>query len=76
MVAAFLLAARSQDAGRSVAVTIDDLPVTAVSVSSNWDTVTHRLLAALRQHDVPAIGFVNERKLYVDGAVDSGRVAL
>jgi len=62
--------------GREVAITIDDLPVTASSVSSDWASVTERLLAGLRRHDVQAIGFVNEGKLYVDGALDSTRVAL
>jgi len=73
---ALCLAGGSQDRGRTVAVTIDDLPVTAVSVSSDWESVTNRLLTALRKHDAPAIGFVNETKLYVDGTLDSGRVAL
>jgi peptidoglycan/xylan/chitin deacetylase (PgdA/CDA1 family) len=63
-------------AGRVVAITIDDLPVTQVSVSSEWASVTGRLLAALRRFGVGAVGFVNENKLYVDGALDSTRVAL
>ena len=61
---------------RSVAITIDDLPVVAGSVSSDWTSVTDRLLATLRQHTVSAVGFVNERKLYVDGTLDSNRVTL
>ena len=71
-----VLAARLPDERRTVAVTIDDLPVTAVSASSDWGSVTNRLLAALRKHDAPAIGFVNETKLYIGGTLDSGRVAL
>jgi len=61
---------------RVVAITIDDLPVVAVSASSDWASVTQRLLATLREHRAPAVGFVNERKLYVNDALDSGRVAL
>ena len=61
---------------RVVAITIDDLPVVAVSASSDWASVTERLLATLRHHHAPAVGFVNERKLYVNDALDSGRVAL
>ncbi len=60
---------------RVVSITIDDLPVSAVSVSSDWASVTTRLLAALRHHNAPAVGFVNETKLYVDGVLDSSRVA-
>jgi peptidoglycan/xylan/chitin deacetylase (PgdA/CDA1 family) len=66
----------SARAHRVVAVTIDDLPVVAVSASSDWGSVTDRLLVALRTHGVPAVGFVNETKLYVNGVLDSNRVAL
>lgn len=72
----FIAGAHPQRAERIVAITIDDLPVTAVSVSTDWASVTARLLARLRQHDVPAVGFVNEDKLYVNDALDSSRVAL
>lgn len=65
-----------QQPDRVVAITIDDLPVVAVSASSDWGGVTDRLLGALRRDQVPAVGFVNERKLYVNGALDSTRVAL
>ena len=36
---------------RAVAITIDDLPVVAVSSSSDWASVTERLLAAYRSRD-------------------------
>jgi peptidoglycan/xylan/chitin deacetylase (PgdA/CDA1 family) len=63
---------------RRVAVTIDDLPV----VSRNFRTppdherITRQLVAALRAHDVPAVGFVNEGKLQRDGAIDPRAVDL
>jgi len=71
-----LTGATSPRADRVVAITIDDLPVVAVSSASDWASVTERLLGTLQQHHVPAVGFVNERKLYVNGALDSSRVAL
>ena len=71
-----LAAGSSQEPPRTVAITIDDLPVTGASASSDWASVTERLLGALRRHDAPAIGFVNETKLFVNRALDSGRVAL
>jgi peptidoglycan/xylan/chitin deacetylase (PgdA/CDA1 family) len=37
---------------------------------------TTRLLSALERHRIPAIGFVNENNLLVDGVVDERRVAL
>jgi peptidoglycan/xylan/chitin deacetylase (PgdA/CDA1 family) len=63
---------------REMAVTIDDLPtVSRLPQSPEWaDRVTRDLLSALRRHRVPAIGFVNEGKLHVDGALDARRVGL
>jgi peptidoglycan/xylan/chitin deacetylase (PgdA/CDA1 family) len=68
----------AQRSPREMAVTIDDLP-TVSAVRQPPDAaarLTTELLSALRRHQVPAIGFVNEGKLYVDGARDGGRVAL
>src|SRR5712672_2206772 len=71
-----LTGASSQTPVRVVAVTIDDLPVVSVSASSDWSSVTQRLLGTLREYKVPAVGFVNEAKLYQNGTLDSTRVAL
>jgi peptidoglycan/xylan/chitin deacetylase (PgdA/CDA1 family) len=62
---------------RQVAITIDDLPV----VTSRRDIERHReitskLLGHLARNKVPAIGFVNESKLIVDGKRDDKRVDL
>lgn len=62
---------------RRMAITIDDLPVAAgVPGLADKQAVTERLLAVLRAHEVPAVGFVNESKLEVDGRVDPRRVRL
>lgn len=56
---------------RRVAVTIDDLPANMfLGDLSDWQEMTAMLLAGLVRHEVPAIGFVNEGKLYIDGAPD------
>ena len=62
---------------KRIAITIDDLPLAnQLSLSlADKQAQTERLLAALRKHQVPAIGFVNEDKLLVKGEVD-GHVAL
>lgn len=64
---------------RTVAVTIDDLPGPPAGLVSNdpaaLAAMTARLLAALAQHRVPAIGFVNEGKLVVDGEGAEGVAA-
>lgn len=61
-----------------MAVTIDDLPVTPPGrhTTAQQEEITRRLLAVLAEHGVPAVGFVNESKLEVDGAVDPRRVEL
>jgi peptidoglycan/xylan/chitin deacetylase (PgdA/CDA1 family) len=67
-----------QASARRVAITFDDLPV----VSRNFTTirdherVTTQLVASVRAHHVPAIGFVNEQKLYRDGVLDESAVGL
>jgi peptidoglycan/xylan/chitin deacetylase (PgdA/CDA1 family) len=59
-------------AGRAVAVTFDDLPAAPAGVVANdvatLDDLTRKLLGAVRKHGVPAVGFVNEGKLFVEGA--------
>jgi len=58
--------------GRTVAVTFDDLPANPAGAVANdvasLETLTRRLLTAVRSHGLPAVGFVNEGKLFVDGA--------
>jgi peptidoglycan/xylan/chitin deacetylase (PgdA/CDA1 family) len=67
-----LLAVRAVLAGeRSVAVTFDDLPGPPPGLVSNevpaLQENTRRLLTALTEHGVPAVGFVNEGKLFLRG---------
>ena len=51
---------------RAIAITIDDLPAGAAQFMSAAEitSMTTKLLATLKENKVPAIGFVNERKLY------------
>lgn len=63
---------------RRVAVTFDDLPAVAVVGEGveAWRVLNWQLLDLIALHRVPAIGFVNERKLATDGATDPDLVAL
>jgi len=70
-------AVQAAPADKRIAITIDDLPVASqlpLSLAEK-QAQTERLLAALRQHQAPAIGFVNEDKLLVKAEVD-GHIAL
>src|SRR5688572_29459132 len=74
---------QSPDARRAVAVTFDDLPATEAGAVANdvmsLTDLTRRLLSAVRRHGVPAVGFVNEGKLFHAGAAPGdadGRIAV
>lgn len=59
---------------REVCVTFDDLPATHGGLQT-MKYVTGRLLETIKAERIPAVGFVNEGKLYVRGEVDE-RTAL
>ncbi|HLP16181.1 MAG TPA: polysaccharide deacetylase family protein [Bacteroidota bacterium] len=63
---------------KEICVTIDDLPVVGGDRNDLpfQRAVTRDLLKALTKYRVPAIGFVNESKLYTNGTPDSNKVAL
>lgn len=68
-----VLQSAAQD--KRVVITIDDLPC-ANCAEETWEQVTEDLLHTLKAHRVPAIGSVNENKLYRDGVLDSARYRL
>lgn len=80
LAAVWLPAGACADPGESrrMAVTVDDLPAAPPGrhTTEQQVEITDRLLAVLAAHRVPAVGFVNESKLEVDGAVDPRRVEL
>ncbi|HEX6126899.1 MAG TPA: polysaccharide deacetylase family protein [Pyrinomonadaceae bacterium] len=62
---------------RTVAVTIDDLPVVSTRPDlGNRRDITRKLLRHIRKASIPAIGFVNENKLYVDDRRDEQQIDL
>lgn len=58
---------------RTIAITIDDLPASGANRMSGDELIalTSKLLATLKAKNVPAVGFVNERKLYKTGEADA-----
>ncbi len=59
------LAIPAQKPQRFIAVTIDDLPVVAKDSNlQKRQEITRKLLGHLKKKKIPAIGFVNENKLY------------
>ena len=74
----FLLALSSAAQTYQVCFTIDDLPVVSYGIQRPEYRleITRGLLATLDQYGIPAIGFVNEGKLYQDGRLDSSQLHL
>ena len=61
---------KSQPAAREVAVTFDDLPAPYGDLE-DMRRITSRLLDSVKRSGVPAIGFVNEGRLYRRGEMDA-----
>jgi peptidoglycan-N-acetylglucosamine deacetylase len=78
IVAAITTAQAATQPDRQVAITIDDLPAgnAAFMDAATITDMTSRLLAQLREQKIPAVGFVNETKLYKWGEVDERVKAL
>lgn len=72
---------QAQSSPRLVAFTVDDLPGAlpgsdrSTGDVKDLDRINRAITSTLRAHHVPAIGFVNEKKLQVSGERDA-RVAL
>ncbi len=56
---------------KQVCFTLDDLPVVSYGIndSTYQKELFHKIIRSLKTNNVPAIGFVNERKLYLNGKV-------
>lgn len=64
-------------AQRFVAVTIDDLPVVTSRTDPNIRSeITRKILLHLSEANVPAVGFVNENKLYKNDVRDPDQIDL
>jgi peptidoglycan/xylan/chitin deacetylase (PgdA/CDA1 family) len=53
------------------AVTFDDLPFSGNESLEHGKDLLARLAVTMKAHGIPAVGFVNENKLYVNGEVDA-----
>jgi peptidoglycan/xylan/chitin deacetylase (PgdA/CDA1 family) len=63
---------------KQVCFTLDDLPVVhyGIADSTYQKELFHKIIRSLKSNKVPAIGFVNERKLYLNGKVLPWQVSL
>jgi peptidoglycan/xylan/chitin deacetylase (PgdA/CDA1 family) len=72
------LCANAQSGHREIAITVDDLPAGSADHMSGAEIVemTTKLVGTLRDQKVPAVGFVNEKKLFKPGEADERIKAL
>ncbi len=63
---------------KKICMTVDDLPIVPYGVSSSETQfdILKKLLDTFEKYDVPAIGYVNEGKLYPDKRIDSAKYKL
>jgi len=61
---------------RYIAVTFDDLPMNTkyLEDGKQWIEQTQKLLSTIKEYNIPAIGFVNEYKLYFNEVLDSSKL--
>ena len=67
-----MICAAAAQSNRQIAITVDDLPASS-AYAMDATTVTEinsKIVETLRDQKIPAIGFVNEDKLYRTGEVD------
>ncbi len=56
---------------RQIVISVDDLPCTNCGSSENAVLVNEKLLSHFQEFNVPAIGFVNEGKMFKNEEIDS-----
>ncbi len=68
--------AYAQTRRQEIAFTIDDLPLNGPRFDlARLQSMTRKMLAGIKSHRVPVVGFVNESLLYVPGETDA-RIAI
>lgn len=72
----FLFASFGQE--KALCITVDDLPVINYGLEDSHlnEEITSMLLKTFKKYRIPAIGYVNEGQLYVNGQLDSSKVDL
>lgn len=74
----FFLYLSSYGQTKEICITLDDLPLVSYDfkdIAFQQFTV-QKLIQTFDAYQIPAIGFVNENKLYVDGDLNNGKVDL
>lgn len=65
-------------AQKRVCITVDDLPFVSycINTEAHLNDLTQKLISTFQEYNIPAIGYVNENKLYTGGTANKVRVNL
>lgn len=74
----FLIITQLTHAQKQVCITIDDLPFVSYGINTeeHLNELTNKLITTFKTYDIPAIGYVNENKLYTNRKPNKVRVNL
>lgn len=63
---------------KQLCITVDDLPSVTYTINSNTlnEEITRKLTSTFQKHSIPAIGYINEQKLYTNNELDTNKVHL
>ena len=78
LTASLILLSTGLLAQKQICITIDDLPAVGYGKNSteDWMGITQKLIATCQDKGIPAIGYVNEGKLYRSAVLDSARLGM
>ncbi len=63
-------------AQKQICLTVDDLPTVTYRLPDTHLAITNGIISTCKKNDIPAIGFVNENKLYHKGKLDETQLDL
>ena len=73
-----LIVSNSYSQNKTMCITVDDLPIVSYGIDDYkyHQTITNNLLKAFKKHNIAAIGYVNEGKLYHNSKLDTSQVSI
>ena len=76
IIAATFIYSQQSETKKFMAVTFDDLPMNTkyLKDGNQWIEQNKKIISTIKKYNIPAIGFVNEYKLYVNDKMDSSRL--
>lgn len=74
LLALLLLFSSTSLSQNKIAITFDDLPCTNCKTLEDTKNVNKKLIETFKTYKLPAIGFINENKLYINNQPDENKI--